>query len=815
MPLAAVEPALFLELRGVLREVGAVGVLLGLPPVGGVLQHAVLLLLVAHRTAGLDEVVVVEVQPLVVFGVAVVEWHAHGLVQAHDEGRVEDHVSNGLDAALARAEDAAGALGHAAGVGLQPVGAGEDVVGGAVVRAGPQVDVHPEVELREGVPRLEQVGLVHEVTGHADAAVELVGGIDLADGVPDGGGVGPGVPEAQKREALGRDLVRVVLERSLQAREGTRSLVVAALAHSDDAGLLIGGDVVAVALHERRVLVLQVLHEVLDERNLVFHGKVARRVAELHGADALADAPVDGVVIGHDHVGAAAAAVHLGLRGAAVAGGLVGVAGEAGDELQGAGVLHGVSGLVGGQLVVDAAVAVKRVQARGVGAHGLFDLVGGNLGDLGDTVERVLLQVVLPLLPDRLGLDHLAIGELDLHAVGPQLRILRQALRVRLGALLVALAGPVGVVGRVGRVGELRGVGQPRIGDDGLVGVLDPGTGGRDLVLLALPLAFLGVPVGRLLVGGVPADEAAVGVLLRRRLPELGDPLAVEVGFGEQAARHVDAAVHLQEVALVGLAVGLRVVEERAVGPALHEVLVVGVVVDDPLQPAERHGQVGADADGKPQVGLLAQRAHARVNQNVLVGALRAVHDGTVGGVVIGVLGRGAPLHVHDGALLDLHPRRALLIGEHAAEVARPLADLVGGMEVVGPEDGLQGAVGRLRPHARGTAHGEDRLSAVLVDELVVLGADLVHGLGEVHAHPAGIVLALGVGALHGVAQTIGVVQRQHGRLGLRAAVAAAVCVGLVTFYLDDLVVLHGDPHTAFAFAARAAAGTDALDLTS
>ena len=422
---------------------------------------------------------------------------------------------------------------------------------------------------------------------------------------------------------------------------------------------------------------------------------------------------------------------------------------------------------------------------------------------------------MLPLLPDRLGLDHLAIGELDLHAVGPQLRILRQALRVRLGALLVALAGPVGVVGRVGRVGELRGVGQPRIGDDGLVGVLDPGTGGRDLVLLALPLAFLGVPVGRLLVGGVPADEAAVGVLLRRRLPELGDPLAVEVGLGEQAARHVDAAVHFQEVALVGLAVGLGVVEERAVGPALHEVLVVGVVVDDPLQPAERHGQIGADADGQPQIGLLAQRAHARVNQNVLVGALRAVHDGTVGGVVVGILGSGTPLHVHDGALLHLHPRRALLVGEHAAEVARALADLVGGMEVVGSEDGLQGAVGRLSPHARGTAHGEDRLSAVLVDELVVLGADLVHGLGKVDAHPAGIVLALGVGALHGVAQTIGVVQRQHGRLGLRAAVAAAVCVGLVTFYLDDLVVLHGDPHTAFAFAARAAAGTDALDLTS
>ena len=60
----------------------------------------------------------------------------------------------------------------------------------------------------------------------------------------------------------------------------------------------------------------------------------------------------------------------------------------------------------------------------------------------------------------------------------------------------------------------------------------------------------------------------------------------------------MNAAVHLQEVALVGLAVGLGVVQKRTVGPALHEVLVVGVVVHDPLQPAQRQRQVGADADG-------------------------------------------------------------------------------------------------------------------------------------------------------------------------------------------------------------------------
>ena len=51
------------------------------------------------------------------------------------------------------------------------------------------------------------------------------------------------------------------------------------------------------------------------------------------------------------------------------------------------------------------------------------------------------------------------------------------------------------------------------------------------------------------------------------------------------------------------------------------------------------------------------------------------------------------------------------------------------------------------------------------------------------------------------------------GRLRLRAAVTAAVSVGLVALDFDDLVVLNGHPHAALHLAARAAAGADALDL--
>ena len=567
---------------------------------------------------------------------------------------------------------------------------------------------------------------------------------------------------------------------------------------------------VAVALGQRGLHVDEVLHEVLDQRHLVLDGQVARGVAQLHGADAVADTPVLRGMVGNLHVRAAAAAVDLGLGGAAVAGGLVGVAGDAGDQLQGAGVLHRVARLVGSQLVVDAAVAVQGVQARGVDLHGLDDLLGGNLGHALAVLGRVLGQAVGEGLPNGAGLDGGAVLQLDVHAAGEQRGVLRQAHGVGLLAALVALV-PVRVVGRIGRVGEVRRVGQPRIGDDRLVRMLDPGAGRRDLMLLAFPLAGLGVPVGGLVVVLIPADEAAIAVLLVRRLPPLADPLAVDVGLGQDTGLHIHAAVHLLEPALLRAAVLLGVPQERGVGPTADEQVVVGLVVQDPFEPRQGKAQVGADAQRQPQIGFLSQRRHARVHQYMLVSALRAVHDRAVRGVVVGVFCGGAPLHVHQRTLLDLHPGRADLVGQDAGEVARALADLVRQVGVRGREDGLQRAVRGLRPHAGRAAHGEVGLSAVLLHNLVELGTGLVEGVGQGNANPTGIVLALGVRALQAIAQTIGMVQCEHRRLRLRAAVAAAVSVGLIALDLNHLVVLNGNPRAALDLAARAAARADAL----
>lgn len=113
--------------------------------------------------------------------------------------------------------------------------------------------------------------------------------------------------------------------------------------------------------------------------------------------------------------------------------------------------------------------------------------------------------------------------------------------------------------------------------------MLDEGARGRDLVHLAFPLALFGIPVGQTVVVLVPYHEALV-------LAALDD-----VGLGDELRAHVDAAVALHKPAL-GLP-GLVVAEqEGGVGPAAHHGVVVGLVLDDPVEPAERQRAVGSGA---------------------------------------------------------------------------------------------------------------------------------------------------------------------------------------------------------------------------
>ena len=442
---------------------------------------------------------------------------------------------------------------------------------------------------------------------------------------------------------------------------------------------------------------------------------------------------------------------------------------------------------------MDAAVAVVGIDAGRPGLDRELDVSGLDAGDLLGGLEAVLAGQVVQVVPDSATLVGLAVLELDLDLAGEERGLLGQALGV-------ALVGTLGeALGLGGRVGEGGLVGQEARSDQAGRG-LDPTAGGRDDVLLALPLAKLGIPVGQALVGLVPHHEALVLAVF------------LDVGLGEQAGLHLDAAVALDEPALGQPRLVLNH-EERSVGPAAHHGVVVGLVLDDPVEPAQAQGAVGAGAQGQPDVGLLAGGADARVDEDVVGSMGHDVVDAAVVGVVVGDCGLSTPLDVDLRLLLDLHPRRAHLVGHDAAEVARTLADLVGKVCVGGAEELLHALVRTKRPNAGGAAHNEDGLSAVLVDALAQTLAGELEGLGQRDADPTGIVLALGVGALDGVTHTVGVISSLQRSLRLRAAVTAGMVGLVVALDLDGLAVLDGDPHAALDLAAGTAARTDALDL--
>ena len=109
-------------------------------------------------------------------------------------------------------------------------------------------------------------------------------------------------------------------------------------------------------------------------------------------------------------------------------------------------------------------------------------------------------------------------------------------------------------------------------------------------------------------------------------------------------------------------------------------------------------------------------------------------------------------------------------------------------------------------PNTGGTDLAGDGLAAVLLLDLLHLGDDGVHSLVPGDAHPAGVVVALGVGTLHGIVQAIGMVSRLDGGLRLGAAVTHRLERALVALDADGAAVLHDDLDTALHLAATTAA---------
>ena len=252
--------------------------------------------------------------------------------------------------------------------------------------------------------------------------------------------------------------------------------------------------------------------------------------------------------------------------------------------------------------------------------------------------------------------------------------------------------------------------------------------------------------------------------------------------------------------------------KEGSIGPALDVEILVEIVLDDEIDPCQTQGAVGAGLEVHVDVGLVAQVGHARVNRHIGISSRGDVDRGTAALVVVGDLGGSAPGDENARAVGGGHPGVGEL-GDHlGGHVARALADLPGGHRV-GRADELQPrTVGVLGPDARSAAHEEHGLAAVLVLELLELLGDGAVRLVPGDAHPARVGGALGVRALHGVVDAVGVVGGLDGRLALGAAVAHRVERRLgVALDLDRAAVLHGDDDAALVLAAGAAAGADEL----
>ena len=146
---------------------------------------------------------------------------------------------------------------------------------------------------------------------------------------------------------------------------------------------------------------------------------------------------------------------------------------------------------------------------------------------------------------------------------------------------------------------------------------------------------------------------------------------------------------------------------------------------------------------------------------------------------------------------------------------ARALANLVG-LNCIGRVEALLvSAVGTHGPDTARAAHGEIGLVAVLVLELLELGAENFFSLVPADALPTGIVGALGVRALHGILDAVGVIGGLERRLALGAVVAHRTEAARVAFGLDDLAVFDVDPDAALHLAAATAGAPDFGDLSS
>ena len=364
-----------------------------------------------------------------------------------------------------------------------------------------------------------------------------------------------------------------------------------------------------------------------------------------------------------------------------------------------------------------------------------------------------------------------------------------------------------------------------RVGVD-LKGALD---------LLGIEPADLGALLKRPLLAGLLQELAARGALhavdlvgaeQRRGEPlvhgELHDHRGVLlgipyhiVGIGAGQAR----LGRLQREARLG------VDKVGHVRPGAAEVRVVLLVLEDPADPGEQQGRIGAGADGQPYLGLGGVQGVAGVDDHGAQ-ALRAVAQlgqGAAAGGHRGVGWVGAPKHERGHRTVGIVVVPAVGVGErqvvglagavgqkrgaHAGQVALRAARL----PHIGGVDGLAEALHVREVRVSATARGNgDGLGAVLVGHFVDLGRDLGERLLPRDALPlVGSSLAH---AAHGVLVAVRVIERLDAGKALGAHAALGHGAFRISLDLHDTAVPHMGQHRA-AGDARAAGRLDDLHV--
>ena len=310
----------------------------------------------------------------------------------------------------------------------------------------------------------------------------------------------------------------------------------------------------------------------------------------------------------------------------------------------------------------------------------------------------------------------------------------------------------------------------------------------------------------RVLRGGVGEGLHAVGASIEAHV---GRRIVHVVGVGRGVHVVGPHLFRLQRQARV------RIHEEGVVGPVLAELLVVELVRDNVVEPAQKHGDVTHGTNGQPDVGLGRLFGIVGVDDNGLYAALSHFGVGASGIGCAGSARLGAPQHHALHGRLPGVPHLAGVVALVAVvgATAHPLARAVGGQIALAATAGnahrsANGILGDALEHvtvgaATASAH-HDGIGAVLPRSQGHLLAHDIVGLIPRHDFP--VVAAAGSYAPHGMQYMARAVHQMLLVEGLGAQAALGQGTVVVALDLHHHAVFGVHPQRTAVVAAMAAA---------